>query len=309
MTYKAEKLLFVAGRDGIGNRLLSLEKACRLAALHDFSIYIDWSDSIFSLSQDEFYRLFRVDHVNHTTNVVLSNFIKHYPRKLKFFDANFLEKLTSNQGHWTWLLSKIFDRYRDAFYSDSGKFLFRNGENLNELCHQYDCLLFYSSIPSREPERFRHLAFCENEIERLLIEFGVNDDIDIGIHIRQTDKVSKDLDRAYDCLFKAIDKFDGIPLVHVATDNVKVLEEFRSRFSSRSHIQSLPIRRTTLPLHLSADTKSDKTAALNSALADIHCLSKSQQFYFQSNSSFSRVAVAMQRQGIACPWDKSILAL
>jgi hypothetical protein len=305
------KVVYVAGRDGLGNRLLTLEKACRYAYEFGMKVFVDWEDSVYEMDPLEFASNFEIANVVQDEMFTFQDFENPYPADLRLFNAYALEKLVRDspdpRGRWSKLkFWNGFDNYRRCFlYSDNRRVAFRNGERLGLLAEKHDLLLFYCSVPEFEPERFRHVKWAKVLVDAIRNEYRhLSQQPDIGIHIRHTDKSSVNLNWAFICLERAIENSKGMPIVHVATDNSEVLGEVMHRFSSRAHLQFLDFLRGTTPLHLNNQDSSIKKLRLFEALADLWFLSQSNHFIFQADSSFSRVALALSTPHNSCiAWD------
>lgn len=298
----------IKGTEGLGNRLLSLEFALRFAHSRQYAVEIDWSDPVYKVDKDCFVKHFELVGVELCT-VDRKNPGRCYPTALaKHLDddinswsykAPFLRKMPSSIALWRkkrrWSESRIV--------KDSGMRRFFSGEHLHLLQPKYDTYLYACDLPYKEPERFRHVRLRHTPIVEHLSALGLQHEVDIAVHIRSTDKSGKNLGGLFAALHSKRQEFLQAPLLHLATDNQDVFELFRREFDELYSIQSIPLDRANDPIHLRQLNRQQKREDFLNALADIFVLSRSNHFFFQENSSFSRVAIAISHpQCIATNW-------
>jgi len=302
-----EKCLWVKGGHGLGNRLLSLEIACRYAYKHKLSVYVDWSDPIYEQNQHELFELIELQGVNSMPKPQLKHYTNIYPKDLRIFTEPDLTKLITEKRilpnlHPSFAPWRKYGRFKRRFrYLDSIKYAVRNGEFLDRLVNNNDLLCFCCSIPENEPEHFRHVKVNLKKLKAVFNESNLTCfKNDIGLHIRNTDKNSGSLEKAIYCINSLLNKKPELKTLHLATDSLSIVKFISSKFNDRLSIQTLNIKRNEYPLHLNLKTKPEKKKELMNALLDIYILSKSKNLLFQENSSFSRVSVALQKNCNKC---------
>jgi hypothetical protein len=308
---RIRRVVYCAGRDGLGNRMLTLEKACRYAFEFGMEVVIDWSDDVFQLDRQEFLSFFTLSNVKNCADFDFYAFENPYPNVVSAFNAAALPHLVVDspdaRHHWAMIqFWKRYAEYRRCFrYRKNRRYAFRNGEHLGLLATKHDALLYYCSVPENEPERFRHISFSKEMVRQIGIKFpDLKSHADIGIHIRHTDKASQNLHWAYAAIEKSIAEFQGRPIVHLATDNDIVVNEFLRRFGGSAEIQKLPLHRGSDPMHLREGSKESKHQILFEGMADMWFLANSSHILFQASSSFSRVALALSSPNQTCiAWD------
>ena len=151
------------------------------------------------------------------------------------------------------------------------------------------------------PEHFRHVKINYKKLDTLYRASNLTcQKNDIGLHIRNTDKNSGRLDKVIDCVNQLLNDNSSLKTMHLATDSLSIVKLISAKFKERLVIQTLNIKRNEEPLHLKVKSKQDKNKELTNALLDIYMLSQSRHLLFQENSSFSRVAVALQDSFSTC---------
>lgn len=290
--------LVIKGTEGLGNRLLSLEFALRFAHSQKYVVEIDWSDPVYMLDEECFVKYIEVFGVP-VRKVDRNNLGRCYPPTLAThleddinswsYKAPFLHKIPYSIAIWrkkrSWSESRIV--------KGTCMHRFFSGEHLHLLTKQYDTYLYACDLPYREPERFRHIRIRTSPVIEYLSELRLQHEVDIAVHIRSTDKTGKNLDRLLTKLQVKRQEFLHPPLLHLATDNQDVFDLFQRKLSAFYSIQSIPLERANDPIHLRQLDRQQKQSDFLNALADIFILSRSKHFFFQENSSFSRVAIAI----------------
>jgi len=304
---QSEKCLWVKGGHGLGNRLLSLETACRYAYKHNLSVYIDWNDPIYEQSHSEVLTFLDLQSINSTLQPKIELYNNIYPRDQRLFTEPDLTKLITEKRvltdlHPSFAPWRKYGRFKRRFrYLHSVKYAVRNGEFLDKLAEKNDLLCFCCSIPENEPEHFRHVKINYKKLDTLYRASNLTcQKNDIGLHIRNTDKNSGRLDKVIDCVNQLLNDNSSLKTMHLATDSLSIVKLISAKFKERLVIQTLNFKRNEEPLHLKIKSKQDKNKELTNALLDIYMLSQSRHLLFQENSSFSRVAVALQDSFSTC---------
>ena len=301
------KCLWVKGTDGMGNRLLSLEYACRYAAEHQYGIHVDWRDEIAMMDQEAFLEIFSIHGVPILGSPDPAGFVSPYPSDLRIFTEPDIGHLVTP----TPLVRRFPQRY--AFWRKSGKYheayryrgsmktAMRNGQYLSGLAGKHDLLCFRCSLPWREPEHFRHVSLKTGVVDGVLRDHpSLREANDVSLHIRNTDKSSPEIRRAIRAVRHLLQDDPSVRTMHLATDNLMAADEVVNSLGDSLEIQMLEITRDSDPIHLRVQTAADKARMLRMAMVDIHLLSSARYLLFQSNSSFSRVAVALQSPQAKC---------
>ena len=304
------KCLWVKGTDGIGNRLLSLEYACRYAAKHQYGVYVDWRDGIAMMDQSEVLRIFSIHGVPIHDSPDPASFASTYPQDLRFFTEPDIRSLVTAAPFFSIIPPKYafwrkISRFNDAYRYHSGvKVVLRNGQHLDGLSEKHDLLCFCCPLPWREPEHFRHVKLGKESIGAVMRENPSLREInDISLHIRNTDKSSPPVKDAILAVLKLLEMNPELKTMHLATDNRAAAQEVISALGDSLDIQMLEIPRDSDPIHLREQTAAGKIEMMTLAVADIHLLASGRYLLFQGNSSFSRVAVAIQSpQSICIDW-------
>ena len=299
------------GRDGLGNRMLSLEAACRLAQEFKKDIYIDWNDPIYEIDNNLWDELFTINGIHRRRDLKIQMYSKPYPKDISLFShaslINCIHEIKDEQkGILKYLPYKKLGRWKRAYRYNSGLYAFRNGENLGTLAQHHDVVLWYCSIPENEPEHFRHLRIRDTMQQEFqsLSQQGFNTTPDIGLHVRHTDKQSGSLTKLYKLINKALEAYSRRPTIHIATDNGPILTRLKTEYNSRANVQYQIIERANDPLHLRIKSKENKHYEVKQALFDMMFLSQSKHFIFQKSSSFSRVSLALSSYFSSCEsWD------
>ena len=304
---KNDKCLWIKGGHGLGNRVLSLETACRYATKNGLSVYVDWNDPIYEQSQNELLELFELQGIRSIQKPLIENYNKTYPKDIRVFTSMDLTKLITEKRVFPHLHPMLapwrkYGRFKRRFrYLNSIKYGIRNGEFLDKLVKHYDLLCFCCSIPENEPEHFRHVKIKNKKIKAIFNDSNLTYlENDIGLHIRNTDKISGNLNKVVECINKLLNEHPKLKTMHLATDSLNVIKLISSKFQDRLNIQILNITRNEEPLHLRAKSKQEKKKELQDSMLDIYVLSQSKYLLFQENSSFSRFAVALQENCNQC---------
>ena len=302
-----DKCLWVKGGHGLGNRVLSLETACRYASKNSLAVYVDWNDPIYEQSQNELFELFELQGIRSIQKPIIENYNKTYPKDIRVFTYLDLTKLITEKRVFPNLTPTLapwrkYGRFKRRFrYLNSIKYAIRNGEFLDKLAQQYDLLCFCCSIPENEPEHFRHVKIKINKIKGIFKDSNLTYlENDIGLHIRNTDKTSGNINKVVGCINKLLNEQPELKTMHLATDSLNVIKLISSKFQDRLDIQILNITRTEEPLHLRTKSKQEKNKELRDSMLDIYVLSQSKYLLFQENSSFSRFAIALQGNSNKC---------
>jgi hypothetical protein len=301
------KCLWVKGTDGIGNRLLSLEFACRYAAKHRYGVHVDWRDDIAMMDKRQFLEIFSIQGVPVLGSPDPVNFVSPYPSDLRFFTEPDIKSLVTQVPLFSRIPRKFAfwrrtSRFNDAYrYHGGARTALRNGQHLTGLAEKHDLLCFCCSLPWREPEHFRHVKLrCEMIEEVLQRNPSLRETNDLSLHIRNTDKSSPEIKRAIRAVLNLLERDPSLRTMHLATDNAEAAKEVMESLGDLLEIQMLEIPRDSDPIHLRMQTASEKAEMLRLAVVDIHLLASARYLLFQSNSSFSRVAVALQSSQSDC---------
>jgi hypothetical protein len=307
------KCLWVKGKCGLGNRLLSLEIACRYASKYGLAVHVDWRDPIYRQSHEQFLELFDLAGISDMTQPEISAYRSMYPQDANLFLEPDFTKLISSKKLMPNLNPQLapwrkYGRYINCFrYKHSMKYAVRNGEFLDKYAQTNDLLMFCCDLPMNEPEHFRHVKMRPGVVSKIFAQTNLaRITNDIAIHIRNTDKSANNIECSVDAIRAVMDSNQSIRTLHLATDSKIVQDYIYKELDTELEIQTLNIDRSEDPIHLEEKHHQAKRHDLQLALLDIYILSKSSHLLFQGNSSFGRVAVAMQDYGLHCKdWTNS----
>ena len=259
------------------------------------------------LDQGEFFKIFSIHGVPVLESPDPASFLSPYPSDLRIFTepeighlvtpAPVLSQISSRYAFW-----RKSGRYHEAYrYRGGLRVAMRNGQYLSGLGDKHDLLCFRCSLPWREPEHFRHVRFNAGLIEEVLREHpSLREANDVSLHIRNTDKASPKIERAIRAVKDLLRKDSSVRTMHLATDNRAASDQIVRTYNQSLDIQMLEIPRDSDPIHLRVQPAVDKARMLAMAVVDIHLLASARHLLFQSNSSFSRVAVALQSARATC---------
>lgn len=295
-----EKTLWVKGCNGLGNRLLVLEKTLRLAAKYSSAVYIDWTDDVFSLSSSTFRKYFNLIQTNEVERPNYSNYRAPYPKHRALFETSnvfeigtfrpFLHFIPDSIGIWR-RVSRLKHRFR---LHNKCRTLCFNADAIESKIadNSNDLICIVSEIPLHEPEIFRHIQLNGAEIKSLSKKYNVaSQDFDIAIHVRDTDKASPQRKSLHKILNHLVSPGEVLT-VYLATDNQKIIQELTEKFGRSFQFSFPEFERNGRPLHLNQDTEG-KEVAFESAIVDLYHLATAKTILFQENSSFSRVAISL----------------
>ena len=299
-------VLFV--KNGLGNILFQIEAAARYAKKYSKSLYVDLNESgHYGNKPKNFGAYFAVNNVPIVSEIKPTEFETPYPKDPRLFSRTFIDKelieTRPSSSKWSQFeISQKYDRWKFHWRFKKGGYALRNAENLGLIGKQHDAVIFLTTYIRQEPERFYHLKLADKVLQRALKYFSahnLNKQPDFGIHIRYTDnlhhaggKIKDGLNRALKSveLYLSDNPEKVNPVVHLATDNLEVINLFKAQFDMRINLQFLPIERSTQAIHINSDNNEGQFDPYLSALYDIILLSNSRTLAYMGNSSFSRVA-------------------
>ena len=296
------------GRDGLGNRMLTAELACRQALRSRKRISLDWSDPVMKLSPSAMAKYFSIEGLEWFHNFDFDTASDPIPKDRTLWShdglLNMLLEVPDPRG---WRSAVFFwyryARWRRHYRYRRGGFAMRNGEYLGEDLLSRDAVLMYCSIPEREPEHFRHFkiagSFMES-MEQWCSSQGLSAAPELAIHVRHTDKSEASLEPLMAALEMKLSEESSPSVVHIATDNAQVLARITSVVGSRAVVQRLKINRSDDPIHLRDEDATEKEKGMELALRELLILSMAKTFWFQESSSFSRVALALSGSSQTC---------
>ena len=109
-----EKTLWVKGCNGLGNRLLVLEKTLRLAAKYSSAVYIDWTDDVFSLSSSTFRKYFNLIQINEVEGLTIPTIELRIQNIERFRDIKCVRnRYVSTVLHFIQIASAFGEGYHD----------------------------------------------------------------------------------------------------------------------------------------------------------------------------------------------------
>ena len=299
-------------KNGLGNIFFEIEAAARYAAQFGKSLFIDLNESgHYGESEKRFEDYFKLRGVNLVQEIIPSEFKSPYPKDPALFNRSLIDReLRETKPHnsqWNRLaIWQKYDRWKYHWRYKKGGYALRNAEHLGLIGKNHDAVLFLTTYIRHEPERFFYLAFSDTLLQNANEYFSLHKlslHPDLGIHVRFTDNMHHAGGRTKGGFKKALGFVDTylnnnpekvIPIVHLATDNMEVVELFKVQFADRIKLQTLPIERSTEAIHLNTAINKNQFDPYLSALYDIILLSNSSSLAYMGNSSFSRVARCMQ---------------
>lgn len=295
-----QEMIYVKGLEGLGNRMFSLEYAARLAAVWDRELYVDWEDPMYSVNQETFSEFFTLTQVRHCSVFESERFESPYPHDISLFTMGDIRGVLSKPRRieiipnflapWR-RVSRLSGRFIVA--SQPWKFVL-SGEHIRPKLCKHDLVLFLCELPFREPERFRHLKWNCARIEREVAKIGLSATPDIAIHIRNTDKKGSSGEVALKQLNLMLADVVESQHIHLATDSSADLDLIRSNIDVRHKLTSIDMSRDSRAIHLRDATEKEARERFVQALVDMYILASSKQLIYQSNSSFSRIALGMR---------------
>lgn len=211
------KYLIVKGWLGFGDRLESTIMAIKYAIDHNLQIYIDWSDTTWSHSNENFYTYFNI------VNMPVLKSIDDIPEDATVFPA-----------FWK-------GRLKETLTQDILNTQATNGINLGVLDKPYDAdVVVFCTIGNRM--HYADYSFFANvfrvtdsrivqEVRARQARYNLANTV--GIHIRGTDRVSSQIKRERSIQYMAIRAvtyggFSGKPMISVSDD--KNSEDIWRRF-------------------------------------------------------------------------------
>ena len=302
------------GRDGLGNRMLTAELACRQALVCGKGVHIDWEDEVMKLSFESLARYFDVDGLVWWRSFDASVPRSLYPEDRALWNHRSLTcdiNEVADPSGWkskAYLWSR-FAQWRRHYRYKNGRYAFRNGEHLGELLFKHEALLMYCSVPEREPEHFRHFKISsefKSGLDAWCEARGLRPAPEVAIHVRHTDKSEASLEQLRLALYEQ-HHWTQDTRVHLATDNAAVIEKMKAWIGDKVTLQYFDLERASDPMHLRDEDKTTKEVGLAMALREMLILSKSKEFWYQEASSFSRVALALAGSEQRCfSWTKGV---
>ncbi|HWY37021.1 MAG TPA: nodulation protein NodZ [Bacteroidia bacterium] len=318
--------LLVKGCAGIGNRLFTLAAAIKYAKKTNRVMVVDWRDGVFAEpAKNAFDIFFRLEGVESQTPGQLLNMkekMTFYPESLEcsideHLYQNYRAAASKNliklpgttrlNGRLSrlsefWLYSKG-DNFGKQVYSDTEaiKSLFSSqsveyGHKLSPRLKQ-KVVLFADYWPGDvEREYFEKIKihpFLQEKIQNTISQLGINEET-IGVHIRNTDKKpGKELTSLIDLLKKeAVERSN----IFLATDNLHIEKLFRDTFKEKliSLAKYYPENSENQNMHHAALKSGNYSRAeklYEECITDIFLLAACGTFYYQGNSSFSKLAL------------------
>lgn len=318
-----QRYLLVKGCAGIGNRLFTLASAIKYATETNRAIIVDWRDGVFSHpSKNAFDLLFSLKGIQYekveTIPVTGASF---YPASLS---GNIDERLYANyraaasknlieipgirklRGRLSrlsefWQYNKA-DNFGDQLYSDIAAIKALFSSNSIEYGHKLslkikqDVVLFADYWPGEINKKYFSFielkADLKKRIENTTRQFGITEKT-VGVHIRYTDKKpGKELDS----LIAKIEREAKETNIFLSTDNQEI---------ERSIHAILKEKIVTLPKYYPETNGNNNMhhASLKSGnydhaerlyeecVTDAFLLAACGKFYYQGNSSFSKLAL------------------
>lgn len=328
-----KKILLLKGCAGLGNRIYSLIQAVEYAKRTNRLLIIDWGDGLYFERGynffSDYFNLIDVDYESlhpheiqlrwcnindiipktFKDNLAASIYDKHVQvsnRLVERFAFKFLNK-SKLKGYW---LSK--DHYANKQQLSAISFI-RNslrpdslhlGANLpNSISSQV--LIFADYVPLFDVASFKkHFRISEDFrvlIEKYASKYGIKNCV--GVHVRATDMLpTKSVEIVINTILR---NYTETP-VFLATDDQSVEMQFREVFSDlRTHLKEPTPK--GIGIHQLASKTNDFSKAkanFENSLLDMYLLSMTSVLYFQGNSSFSRLAAALQN-GATIDWLES----
>jgi hypothetical protein len=325
----ASNYLVVKGCAGIGNRLFTLASALKYAEDTNRKIIVDWRDGVFAEPSknafDIFFQLRQIEQGNLTDVLQQKEKLSFYPKSLsKTLNESLYQNYRAGASN---LLMKIprFTRLRgrvsrlSEFWSynpgnNFGKQTYSDKKAIQSLFSSNDIeyghklsknikqnvVMFADYWPGEvDKKHFEKIQVNETlnaKIEQAKKELGITNET-IGIHVRSTDKKpDKEISSLITLLKKRITDSTSLFL---ATDNLEVEKLFKDTFKEKMLL---------LPKYYPDDTFNMHHAALKSGdyshteklyeecLTDIYLLADCKIFYYQGNSSFSRLVLKLTAQ-------------
>lgn len=227
------KILIVKGWLGFGDRLESLKMAVKFALDHNLEIYVDWTDSIWSHGNESFYNYFKLEMPSLKS-------LDDIPE-----DATFYPSYWNRENITTPVSNELISKQPEL-----------NLGLLNEKTPKSADVLVFCSIGYRslyEDSSFFANIFrvihpsIINEVNRREREHNLSKSL--GIHVRGTDRVRNDNQRAQKIQWMAVSAVHNgalrsKPMVGVSDDNIS-LQIWKNYFPQTVILSKLSLKNTT----------------------------------------------------------------
>ncbi|MBM3247252.1 hypothetical protein FJZ17_01775 [Candidatus Pacearchaeota archaeon] len=295
---KKDKYLIVKGLAGLGNRLEVVIQAILYSKLSGRKLLIDWGDGVYaSDDRNAFYEVFECPLA-----------IKTIPKR---------DELTVFPTFWKGNLDKSV-RQLECGWINPAKIKKEYSFDLKKLDYNEDILVmtdYHFHYDQFIDNLSKGISFKDKDdklllIRRLLkkylflkpqlysgvVEFKRNNFSKpmIGIHIRYTDN-SLEIGRNYPDLEKynrvVKNLLGGKPGLFLATDNKKILENYKSGYSSLTYFEKSFSKQEEQSIHYSREL--DKNKVLIEAVMDLFLLASCDYLIYSGDSSFSIIALAL----------------
>jgi hypothetical protein len=317
-----QKYLLVKGCAGLGNRIRSLLSAIDYAKKNNRLLIIDWSDGqYFEKTLNFFDDYFVLDNIDYLSPAP-EEIAKLCQDRKSFFPSTFavkptdgiydhfmtvhnelmirisfrLFKKTKLCGYW---LEKRFIKDTNKLslikyvYNSFRKNSFHLGANLPDNLTQ-DVVIFADYTPPLLPNLLRqhfklNIAF-QSKLEK--IGNALNIEKCIAVHVRATDLMpTKDVQEIINHLKI---KHPESP-IFLATDSLKIEILFNQNLKYM-RMTSKSASKDGIAMHVSSALNNYNNAkeSFESSLLDLYLLSKAKILYYQGNSSYSQIALALR---------------
>lgn len=228
------KILVVKGWLGFGDRLESLKMAVAFATNFGYKIYVDWTDSIWSHGTESFYTYFKL-------NIPSLNSLDEIPDDATVYPSFWKDKLklpiTSDLGHVPDLNIGVLNEDTIKKSGNADVVVFSSiGYRI-----LYPDSRFFANVFRVVDSRILEKVQARNQTHKL--------GSCLGIHVRGTDRVRNDNQRALKIQWMAVSAihngaFSNKPMVGVADDSVS-LRIWKNYFPQTVILSELSLQNTS----------------------------------------------------------------
>ena len=329
------KYLIIKGCAGLGNRLMTICAAIEYCKKTNRILFVDWTDGQFGEAGvnafNDFFEIKNFPVILNLEEIINFDKLTTYPeiwgtQPLKnIYDIyiqegnNYFQKLPNKLLFGRLKMLPAYWKYmgesnEKAKYEmiDSFKALFRKNDLLFggdlSLGINEDVIFYADFRPNYSDKTFLRYIFLKESIQHKVNDIALKwrlDDNTIGVNVRSTDK--KPLN-SIEFLFEKIDNMPlHNPTVYLATDNKKILERFKIKYTRLVFYERFLPDVTTEGIHqwsLYQNKPKYAKQILYDSIMQLWLLSKCQYVFYQGNSSFSILAKMLHMdKGKSFNWD------
>jgi len=320
-----QKILWLKGCAGLGNRLYTLSACIEYAKKTNRKLYIDWTDGQFAdKGENAFFNVFDIkdlDVIYHISEINMNSSTTYFPKEwgenvdksvydlykmivnenrwLKKFPLHLIPRGSMRKINGYWRSINYWEKQKDKFSLIP---FFMRKENIlladdYPYTYEEDILFCSDFCPTlRGKELIKHLV-VKDSITSVIAQFIESNNLKgklIGLHIRNTDKKPKEDTNKLISYLKQ-DKYNNKKIL-LCTDNPETEGYFKESLPNLITYDKEGYRDSVMAPHrISYSRDIDKGQMLRDSMIDMFLLSECDELLYQGNSSFSKISLALRK--------------